>query len=153
MNPRILRAALAGAVLFGTGEAVLMAASAVAASQQAPVSAARSLNDQQRDIIKQRVLREAKVSVVALRHDEPEQFADQLIAALKNAGAWVAVGTSDPGQSFEPGLVVYYDHTVPADASIFLALDRAGLKPIDRDVPGAPVATIMVGPAPAEPPR
>jgi hypothetical protein len=146
MDIRILRAALAGAVLFGAASTVL-AASAVAASQQIPASATRSLSDQQRDIIKHRVLREAKVSVVAFRRGEPEQFADELIAALKNAGAWVAVGTSDPDQSFEPGLVVYYDHGVPADASIFLALDRAGLKPIDRDIPGAPVATIMVGPA------
>ncbi len=146
MELRILRATLAGAVLFGAAGAGL-AASTAAVSQPIPAGATRSLNDRQRDIIKQRVLREAKVSVVALRRNEPEQFADELIAALKNAGAWVVVGASDPGQSFEPGLVVYYDHGVPADASIFLALDRAGLKPIDRDIPGAPVATIMVGPA------
>lgn len=152
MDHRILRAALAGAVLFGAAGVVLAAPSAVAVSQQIPASATRSLSDLQRDIIKHRVLREAKVSVVALRGGEPEQFAGQLIAALKNAGAWVTVGTSDPDQSFEPGLIVYYDHGVPADASIFLALDRAGLKPIDRDIPGAPVATIMVGPA-TRPPR
>jgi hypothetical protein len=152
MDSRILRAALAGAVLFSAGEAVLAACSA-AASQQLPARAARTLSDQQRDIIRHRVLREAKVSVVALRSGEPEQFADQLVAALKNAGAWVAVGASDPGQTFQPGLVVYYDHTVPADASIFLALDRAGLNPIDRDIPGAPVATIVVGPATVRSPR
>jgi hypothetical protein len=147
MDTQTLRAAFAGAVLFwGAGT---VHAAATAAPPQIPANATRSLTDQQRDIIKQRVLREAKVSIVSLGRGEPEQFADQLVVALKNAGAWVAVGTSDPGQTIEPGLVVYYDHTVPADASIFLALERAGLKPVDRDIPGAPVATIMVGPQPA----
>jgi hypothetical protein len=146
MEMRILRALLAGALLCGAGEAVLVPASSAAASP-IPASLARTLSAQQRDIIKHRVLREAKVSVVVLQSSEPEQFADQLVTALKNAGAWVAVGASAPGQSFQPGLVVYYDHGVPADASIFLALDRAGLKPIDQNIPGAPVATIMVGPA------
>ncbi|MGH6817615.1 MAG: hypothetical protein ACREC1_02450 [Methylovirgula sp.] len=149
MDTRILRMVFAGAALFGAAAAVLAATSAVAAPQQIPATTARSLSDWQREVIKRRVLREAKVSIVPLGRGEPEQFADQLVVALKNAGAWVAVGTSDPGQTVEPGLVVYYDHTVPADASIFLALERAGLKPIDRDIPGAPVATIMVGPQPA----
>jgi hypothetical protein len=42
--------------------------------------------------------------------------------------------------------VIIYDHSVPADSSIFLALQRAGLNPKDEDVPGAPVSTIIVGP-------
>jgi hypothetical protein len=148
MNPRILRAVFAGVVVFiglaGNG----FVTAAATASQ--PAAAARILSDQQRDIIKRRVLREAKVSIVPLGRGEPQQFADQLVSALKDAGAWVAVGTSDPGEPVAPGLVVIYDHSVPADASIFLALDRAGLKPIDRDIPGAPVATIMVGPQTAQ---
>ncbi len=144
MDTRTLRAAFAGAVLFWGAGTVL--AAATAAPPQIPANAMRSLTDQQRDIIKHRVLREAKVSIVSIGRGEPAHFADQLVGALKNAGAWVAIGTSDPGQADEPGLVVIYDHSVPADASIFLALERAGLKPVDRDIPGAPVATIMVGP-------
>ena len=113
------------------------------------MSVVRTLSERQQTIIKQRVLRQAKAEFVVLHLAEPEHFADELILALKKAGAWVDVGTSEPDQSFEPGLVVYYDHSVPADASIFLALDRAGLKPVDRNIPGAPVAMIMVGPATA----
>jgi hypothetical protein len=149
MNPRILRAAFASAIIFVASAENSFAAMAATASQPAATASARILSEAQRDIIKHRVLREAKVSIVPLGHGEPQQFADQLVTALKDAGAWVAVGTSDPGEPVEPGLVVIYDHSVPADASIFLALDRAGLKPVDRDIPGAPVATIMVGPAAA----
>ena len=55
----------------------------------------------------------------------------------------------DQHNSVEPdqrGLIVIYDHSVPADLSIFLALQRAGLNPKDEDVPGAPVSTVIVGP-------
>jgi hypothetical protein len=140
MYSGILRVAFAGGfvLLVGLGSVAL----------PPPIAAAegRSLSDEQRDIIRHRVLREAKVSIVPLGHGEPERFADQLVSALKDAGAWVAIGASEPDEPVEPGLIVIYDHSVPADASIFLALDRAGLKPVDRDIPGAPVATIMVGP-------
>ncbi len=138
--------------LFGWLFLLLCAAPPASAASTEPVavsasSGERSLSDAQRDVILHRVLREAKVSVVAFRSGEAERFADQLVVALKDAGAWVAVGRGDPGETAEPGLVVIYDHDVPADASIFLALDRAGLKPVDRDIPGAPVATILVGPS------
>ena len=39
-----------------------------------------------------------------------------------------------------------YDHGAPAQFSIFLALQRAGLNPKDENIPGAPVATVIVGP-------
>lgn len=106
---------------------------------------ARSLSDRQRFIIKHRVLREANVSIVVSAGAEPEQFAIQLAAALKDAGAAVSFSKDVAVQTGLSGVAVYYDQDVPADASVFLALDRAGLKPEDHDVPGAPAATIMIG--------
>ena len=104
-------------------------------------SAARSLDAHQRDVIKRFVLREAKASIVSPHQGEPHDFAAALASALRAAGAWVA---DDQRNSVEPGttgLTVAYDHGVPADSSIFLALQRAGLNPKDEDIPGAPVAT------------
>ncbi len=107
---------------------------------------ARGLDIHQRDIIKRFVLREAKASIVSPHQGEPHNFAGALASALRAAGAWVA---DDQRNSVEPGttgLTVAYDHGVPADSSIFLALQRAGLNPRDENIPGAPVATIIVGP-------
>jgi len=109
---------------------------------------ARTLSSQQRDIIQHGVLREANVSIVAMA-GEPQRFATELAAALRAAGAAVSFGRDVTVAASRTGLVVYYDHTVPADASVFLALDRAGLNPEDHDIPGAPAATIMVGPRPS----
>jgi len=142
---RILILGCVGELLYGAP------ATSAAAFQVLPISAtdsaARSLSDQQRDIIKHRVLREANVSIVPTARGEPEQFASELASALKDAGAAVSFGKDVAIQNGQTGLLVYYDHTVPADASVFLALDRAGLKPEDHDIPGAPAATIMVGPS------
>jgi len=106
----------------------------------------RSLDARQRKIIKQFVLREAKASIQSPHDGEPKAFAHVLELALRDAGAWVSV---DQNVSIDPaatGLTVIYDHSVPADSSIFLALQRAGLNPKEEDVPGAPVATVIVGP-------
>ncbi len=133
MRPRILLLALLPALV-----PVIAAANAG--------SAARSLDAHQRDVIKRFVLREAKASIVSPRDGEPHDFAAALASALRAAGAWVA---DDQRNSVEPGttgLTVAYDHAVPADSSIFLALQRAGLNPRNEDIPGAPVATIIVGP-------
>ena len=105
---------------------------------------ARILNDQQRSIIKHYVLREAKASIISATGG-PAQLAHEIESALKDAGAWVAVDRTDTVDNGQTGLTVIYDHSVPADASIFLALQRAGLNPADREIPGAPVATIIVG--------
>ncbi|MDR3407781.1 MAG: hypothetical protein P4L68_04710 [Methylovirgula sp.] len=108
--------------------------------------AARSLDTHQRDVIKRFVLREAKASIVSSRQGEPHDFAAALASALRAAGAWVADDHRDSVQPGATGLTVIYDHGVPADSSIFLALQRAGLNPKDENVPGAPVATVIVGP-------
>jgi hypothetical protein len=124
------------------------AASAAQASQQILASgpAARSLSDQQRDIIKHRVLRLATVSIVPLKRGEPTRFAIELAAALRDAGADVSIVTGNWIHSDQAGLIVLYDHTIPPNASVFLALQRAGLNPTDQDIPGAPVVEIEVGP-------
>ncbi len=135
MAPRALLLALLPAVIS------LLAGANVAAEP-----AARSLDTHQRDVIKRFVLREAKASIVSPRQGEPHDFAAALASALRAAGAWVA---NDQRNSVEPGttgLTVAYDHGVPADSSIFLALQRAGLNPKDENIPGAPVATVIVGP-------
>jgi hypothetical protein len=103
------------------------------------------LSDRQRSIIKHYVLREAKASIISAT-GEPARLAHEIESALKDAGAWVAVDRTDAVENGQTGLTVIYDHSVPADASIFLALQRAGLNPADREIPGAPVATIIVGP-------
>jgi hypothetical protein len=123
-------------------------ATAAAASQQvlASVSAVRSLSDEQRDIIKHRILRLASVSIVPLARGEPTRFAIELAAALKDAGADVSIVTGNWIHNDQPGLIVFYDHSVPPNASVFLALQRAGLNPTDRNIPGAPIVEIEVGP-------
>jgi len=120
--------------------ALLLITSAAAAPEQ------RQLDAHQRVIIKQYVLREAKASILSSRDGEPKAFAHALELALRAAGAWVAVDGSNSVGPAQDGLTVIYDHSVPADSSIFLALQRAGLNPKDEDVPGAPVSTIIVGP-------
>jgi hypothetical protein len=106
----------------------------------------RTLSDEQRDIISHRVLRMATVSIVPLAQGEPVRFATELAAALREAGADVSIDRSNWIHSDQLGLIVFYDHTSPANASVFLALDRAGLKPEDRNIPGAPAVMIEVGP-------
>jgi hypothetical protein len=120
--------------------ALLLITSAAAAPEQ------RQLDAHQRVIIKQYVLREAKALILSSRDGEPKAFAHALELALRAAGAWVAVDGSNSVGRAQDGLTVIYDHSVPADSSIFLALQRAGLNPKDEDVPGAPVSTIIVGP-------
>jgi hypothetical protein len=119
---------------------LLLITSAAAAPDQ------RQLDAHQRDIIKQYVLREAKASILSSRDGEPKAFAHALELALRAAGAWVAVDASNTIGPAQFGVTVIYDHSVPADSSIFLALQRAGLNPKDEDVPGAPVSTIIIGP-------
>ncbi len=120
--------------------AFLLMTSAAAAPGQ------RQLDAHQRVIIKEYVLREAKASILSPRDGEPKAFAHALELALRAAGAWVAVDGSDTIGPAQYDLTVIYDHSVPADSSIFLALQCAGLNPKDEDVPGAPVSTIIVGP-------
>ncbi len=139
-----LRAAFASAIIALGCAGFVLAASANAAA--AGDSAARSLSDQQRDIIKHRVLRLATVSIVPLARGEPAEFANELAAALRDAGADVSIVTGNWIHSGQPGLIVLYDHTVPPNASVFLALERAGLHPTDENIPGAPVVEIEVGP-------
>jgi hypothetical protein len=138
-----IRSAFASAIiLLGCAGGFVLATQAAATTP----SAARSLSDQQRDIIKHRVLRLATVSIVPLARGEPAQFANELAAALRDAGADVSIATGNWIHSAQPGLIVMYDHTVPPNASVFLALQRAGLNPIDQNIPGAPVVEIEVGP-------
>jgi hypothetical protein len=138
-----IRSAFASAIiLLGCAGDFVLATQAAAATP----SAARSLSDQQRDIIKHRVLRLASVSIVPLAHGEPVRFANELAAALRDAGADVSIVTGNWIHSDQSGLIVMYDHTVPPNASVFLALQRAGLDPTDQDIPGAPVVEIEVGP-------
>jgi hypothetical protein len=113
-----------------------------AAAQAEP----RQLDPHQRDIIKRYVLREAKASIVSPHEGEAKDFAVVLARALRAAGAWVAIDQNNPVPPDQHGVTVIYDHSVPADSSIFLALQRAGLNPKDEDVPGAPVSTVIVGP-------
>ncbi len=108
----------------------------------------RTLSDQQREIIRRYVLRGANVSIIPLVGGEPEAFAIEIASALKDAGAAVSFGTGPPIQDGQTGVTVFYDHTVPPNASVFLALQRAGLKPADHDIPGVPVVNIKVGPRP-----
>jgi hypothetical protein len=139
-----LRSAFASAVLLlGCS---FIASAPVSAGSQVPGSVARTLSDQQRDIIKQRVLRLATVSIVPLASGEPTQFAIELAGALKEAGADVSMASGHWIHNDQPGLTVFYDHTIPPNASVFLALQRAGLHPTDQDIPGAPVVEIEVGP-------
>jgi hypothetical protein len=120
--------------------AFLLITSAAAAPGQ------RQLDAHQRDIIKQYVLREAKASILSPRDGEPKAFARALETALRAAGAWVAVDQHNSIAPNQTGLTVIYDHSVPADSSVYLALQRAGLNPKDEDIPGAPVSTVIVGP-------
>jgi hypothetical protein len=143
----VIRAVFASTIItLGCVGGLVLAVSATAAA--ASDSAARSLSDRQRDIIKHRVLRLATVSIVPLARGEPTQFANALAAALRDAGADVSIVASNWIHSDQPGLIVLYDHTVPPNASVFLALQRAGLNPTDENIPGAPVVEIEVGPKP-----
>lgn len=144
MGSSALRSAFASAVLLLGGNFIPSAT--VSAESQVPGSAARSLSDLQRDIIKHRVLRLATVSIVPLASGEPTQFAIELAGALKDAGADVSMASGHWIHNDQPGLIVFYDHTIPPNASVFLALQRAGLHPTDQDIPGAPVVEIEVGP-------
>lgn len=135
------------AIVTGLG---LMGAQANEALAQ-PIAGAKAtapdkiLSDQQRSIIKHYVLREAKASIISAA-GAPARLARDIESALKDAGAWVSVDRTNSVENGQTGLTVIYDHSVPADASIFLALQRAGLNPADREIPGAPVATIIVAP-------
>jgi hypothetical protein len=125
--------------LISLGAFLLITGAAAAPGQ-------RELDAHQRDIIKQYVLREAKASILSPGDGEPKAFARALEQALRAAGAWVAMDQHNSVEPDQRGLIVIYDHSVPADSSIFLALQRAGLNPKDEDVPGAPVSTVIVGP-------
>ncbi len=125
--------------LIPLGAFLLMTSAAAAPGQ-------RELDLHQRDIIKHYVLREAKASILSPHQGEAKDFARALEQALRAAGAWVSVDQQNSVEPDQRGLTVIYDHSVPADSSIFLALQRAGLNPKDEDVPGAPVSTVIVGP-------
>jgi hypothetical protein len=61
-----------------------------------------------------------------------EVFADALGNALKLAkDAQVAVGHNNFIMNGQEGLIVQYDHSYPVSVSVFNALVKAGLKPID----------------------
>jgi hypothetical protein len=149
----VIRTVFARAIIgLGCAGCFALAANATAAGANQQIaagdSAARSLSDRQRDIIKHRVLRMAIVSIVEPARGEPARFANELAAALRDAGADVSMVASNWIHSDQPGLTVLYDHSVPPNASVFFALQRAGLNPTDQDIPGAPVVEIEVGPKP-----
>ncbi|WP_297299131.1 hypothetical protein [uncultured Methylovirgula sp.] len=126
----------------------LLMLAALLSSADAAAAGPRNLDAHQRDTIRHYVLREAKASILSPRDGEPKQFARILAEALRAAGTWVAIDQNNSVAPGETGLTVIYDHDVPADSSIFLALQRAGLNPKDVNVPGAPVATVIVAPQP-----
>ena len=126
----------------------LLMLAALLSGADAAAAGPRNLDAHQRDTIRHYVLREAKASILSPRDGEPKQFARILAEALRAAGTWVAIDQNNSVAPGETGLTVIYDHDVPADSSIFLALQRAGLNPKDVDVPGAPVATVIVAPQP-----
>lgn len=127
---------------------LLISVVALAGADAAMAAGPRNLDAHQRDTIRHYVLREAKASILSPHDGEPKQFARVLAEALRASGTWVAVDQNNSVAPGETGVTVIYDHDVPADSSIFLALQRAGLNPKDVNVPGAPVATVIVGPQP-----
>ena len=78
----------------------------------------------------------------------PQRFADEPAAAfLAVPGVHVAVGHGNMIMDGQEGLIVPYDHDNLISASVFDALAKAGLDPIDGPpTPGTPVVFIKVAP-------
>jgi hypothetical protein len=110
-------------------------------------SSGRHIGPDEARIIRSAVLPGATVSIIPFMPGESESFANALAGALSAVpGAQIAVGRGNTIMNGQTGLIVQYDHSNPISASVFEALRRAGLNPIDGpDTPG-PVVFIKVAP-------
>ena len=77
-----------------------------------------------------------------------EGFASDLGAAFAAVpGVQVAVGHGNFIMNGQTGLIVQYDHSSRVSKSVFEALVKAGLHPIDGPAtPGTPIVFIKVAP-------
>lgn len=77
-----------------------------------------------------------------------ERFASDLGAVFATVpGVQVAVGHGNLIMNGQTGLIVQFDHKNPTSASVFAALSKAGLNPIDGPAtPGTPIVFIKVAP-------
>jgi hypothetical protein len=105
------------------------------------------------DAIAQRVIRSttlpgAIISIIPFMPGEPQNFANQLGEAFSSiAGVQVAVGHDNFIMNGTRGLYVQYDHNNPVSVSVFNALAKAGLNPIDgTPTPGTSIVFVKVAP-------
>jgi TIR domain len=89
----------------------------------------------------------AKVRIIPFMPGGLEKFADALAAALATVpGAEVGVGRGNMIMNGQEGLIVQYDHSNSVSASVFEALRKAGLNPVDGPPAPGPVVFIKVAP-------
>lgn len=110
----------------------------------------RHLTAQQKAILRDNVRPGTKVALMPLIRGEPNAFAHELADALTLAGARVDPlpgETTNMIMNGQTGILLQYDHADPGSAQIFVALQRAGLNPVDiSDLPNEKIALIKVGP-------
>ena len=113
----------------------------------APGGAGYVLTDEAAHVIHATVMPGAIVSIIPFMPNV-DRFASALGDALRSApGVQVAVGCCNVITNGQTGLIVQYDHANTASASVFEALQRAGLDPIDEpSAPGSPLVVIRVAP-------
>jgi hypothetical protein len=89
----------------------------------------------------------ARVSIIPFMPGEPVRFANALAGALAAVpGAKVEIGLGNMIMNGQEGLIVQYDHSNAVSASVFEALRRAGLSPVDGPAAPGPVVFIKVAP-------
>lgn len=113
-----------------------------------PNGAPRYVDANARGIIRSTTLPGAIVSIIPFLPGEPQNFANELGAAFSAApGVQVAVGNDNFIMNGQRGLIVQYDHNNPVSTSVFDALTRARLNPIEGPAtPGTSIVFIKVAP-------
>jgi hypothetical protein len=122
-------------------------APAVPPISSAPTEARYILTDDARRIIRETTMPSAIVSIIPFMPNL-EQFASDLGAAFAAVPrVQVAVGHGNTIINGQTGLIVQYDHNNPVSASVFNALVKAGLNPIEgAPATGSPIVFIKVAP-------
>jgi hypothetical protein len=97
--------------------------------------ASRNITEKQIQIIKENIMAGAQVSIFEITDKEAELYGDEIEKALSAAGAIASVGKGNVVIPPPVGILVRFNHEDPKSKSVFLALEKAGINPIDDGNP------------------
>lgn len=114
-------------------------------SPPAPPAPTPALTGEAMRIIRETTKQGAIVSIIPFMPNL-EPFALELGRAFASVpGVQVSVGHGSMIMNGQTGVIVQYDHTNPVSASVFDALQKAGLHPVSGPaVPGTPIVFIKI---------